>query len=212
MIKVLVVDDHTLIRTGMSLLLGSFGDIKVVGEAADGAEALRQTYQLEPDVVFLDISMPNGLDGFQIAQEIGQQLPAVKIIFLTMHEEEAYVKKALDLGVAGYLPKKSNTHNLHKAIHDVMLGKLYYQTNFSDKLIKSWVNNSNKKGALTPRELEILRLFVLGFTNVEIADKISIAPKTVENHRANMMKKLDMSRRHELIQYGLRNQFDMKNL
>lgn len=210
MIKVLIVDDHKLIRKGIIMMLDTFEDIKVVGEASEGSEAIRLSFQLNPDVIFMDISMPNGLDGFQTAKEIRQQLTHVRIIFLTMHEEEAYIKKALHLGVSGYLPKKRQKNNLYESIQQVMKGQLYYKTEFPDHLIELWKDSQKKKGALTERELEVLRFLVLGFTYIEIGGKMSISPKTIENHKANMMSKLEITHRYELIQYGLRNQFEIQ--
>ncbi|MFX3623595.1 MAG: response regulator [Ectobacillus sp.] len=208
MIKILIVDDHVLIRKGIKLLLESHQDLQVVGEAGDGAEALTLSIKYEPHVILMDLSMPDGLDGFTAIKEIRKQFPNVKIIVLTMHDEEIYIKKALMLKVNGYLLKNSHANDLHRAIMAVGRGERYFQTDIPlEEIEKKMSYPEDTQTVLTDREQDILRLTVLGYTNAQIAQKLSISPKTVESHKANIMQKLRLKGKHELIQYGIKNHY-----
>lgn len=205
--KVLLVDDHVLIRKGIVLLLNNYLDIEVVGEAGDGEEAIRLAVQLEPDIVLMDISIPNGLDGFTAAQEIRKQLSDVKIIMLTMHNQIIYIQKAIEIEANGYILKNSEGGKLYKALKTVYNGKVFYDVGLPpeqlEKLFKQ--KGKGKQGLLTVREQEIVRLTVLGYTNVQIGERLFISSKTVENHKSNIMQKLELGSKAELIQYGLTN-------
>lgn len=208
MIKVMVVDDHKLIRRGIVLILEKANDIKVVAEAESGCEAISLAIQTEPDVVLLDISMPNGLDGFSTAEQIMSDNDKIKIIFLSMHEEESYIQRAIHLQGAGYILKNSQSSDLHEAIRTVYNGKKYYKVGIpEEQLEKMFKNKDQMESILTMQERKILRLVILGFRNKEIAEKLYISPKTVENHKANIMKKLELKTKSELIQYGLSNEY-----
>lgn len=208
MIKVMVVDDHKLIRRGIVLILEKANDIKVVAEAESGCEAISLAIQTEPDVVLLDISMPNGLDGFSTAEQIMSDNDKIKIIFLSMHEEESYIQRAIHLQGAGYILKNSQSSDLHEAIRTVYNGKKYYKVGIpEEQLEKMFQNKDQMESILTMQERKILRLVILGFRNKEIAEKLYISPKTVENHKANIMKKLELKTKSELIQYGLSNEY-----
>lgn len=204
----MVVDDHKLIRRGIVLILEKANDIKVVAEAESGCEAISLAIQTEPDVVLLDISMPNGLDGFSAAEQIMSDNDKIKIIFLSMHEEESYIQRTIHLQGAGYILKNSQSSDLHEAIRTVYNGKKYYKVGIpEEQLEKMFQNKDQMESILTMQERKILRLVILGFRNKEIAEKLYISPKTVENHKANIMKKLELKTKSELIQYGLSNEY-----
>ncbi|MGE7767532.1 response regulator [Peribacillus sp. NPDC096540] len=209
MIKVLIVDDHVLIRKGIVLLLESYPDIEIVGEAGDGEEAIIYAARMQPDVILMDISIPNGLDGFTAAQEILKQLKHVKVILLTMHNEIIYIQKAIEISAQGYLLKNSQGGELYEAIKTVYNGKKYYKVGLPKERVEKLFKNKgkDKPSILTIREQEIVRLIILGYTNIQIAGKLSISGKTVENHKANIMQKLDLKKKSELIQYGLANNY-----
>lgn len=209
MIKVLVVDDHILIRKGIILLLEAYSDIEVVGEAGDGEEAILLAAKTNPDVILMDISMPNGLDGFMTSQEIMHQNKETKIILLTMHDEEVYLRKAIDINVQGYIMKKSQSSELFEAITTVYRGKRYYKAGIpSEQLDKLFDHKGeNDASVLTIREQEIVRFVILGYTNKQVSEKLHISPKTVENHKANIMAKLNLKNKSDLIQYGLNNYY-----
>ena len=208
----MVVDDHDLIRKGIILLLESYADIEVAADAGDGNEALVLAMQTEPDVVLMDISMPNGLDGFTTTKQLIQQQPNIKVVLLTMHDEEAYIRQAIQSGAHGYILKKSQGSELYEAIYHVYHGQRYYRTDLSEEQIEKMMKEKEKPvSPLTLREQEVLRLTVLGYTNKEIAEKLHISAKTVENHKSNIMNKLDIKQKHEMIQYGIKNYFsDMR--
>lgn len=209
MIKVLVVDDHVLIRKGIVLLLEKYKDIEVVGEASDGEEAIQLATQMQPDVVLMDISIPHGLDGFTATQEIMKIVDHVKVILLTMHNEIGYIQRGIEIGAQGYLLKNSQGGELYDAIRSVNNGKRYYEVGIPEEQLEKLFNQKGKekRELLTVREQEIVRLTILGYTNVEIGKKLFISSKTVENHKANIMQKLELKTKSELIQYGLANKY-----
>lgn len=208
MIKVMVVDDHKLIRRGIVLILEQANDIIVVGEAESGCEAISLAIQTDPDVVLLDISMPNGLDGFTAAEQMISDNDNIKIIFLSMHEEEAYIQRAIHLQGSGYILKNSQSSDLHDAIRTVYNGKKYFKIGIPDEQLERMFQNRKKaQSILTMQERKVLRLAILGFMNKEIAEKLYISPKTVENHKTNIMRKLNLKTKAEMIQYGLSNQY-----
>ncbi|MFN2745188.1 MULTISPECIES: response regulator [Bacillus] len=209
MIRVLLVDDHTMIRKGIRVLLEGYPEITIVGESHNGNEAIIKTNQLEPDVVLMDLSMPDGLDGFTASSQIRKLKPSVKIVILTMHDEEIFVHKAIEAGAQGYVLKNSHCELLFQAIVEVNRGKYFYKTSVSQHMISQWLKSESEKppSVLTVREKEIVRLIVLGYANKEIADQLSISVKTVENHKSNIMQKLELDSKHELIQYAIKNKY-----
>ncbi len=209
MIRVLLVDDHTMIRKGLRVLLESYSQIKIVGESHTGNDAILKANQLEPDVVLMDLSLPNGLDGFTASNEIRKSNPFVKIVILTMHDEEIFVQKAITVGADGYILKNSHGELLFQAIVEVYRGKRFYKTSVSPEIINLWLKSDAKTlpSVLTLREKELVRLIVLGYTNKEMADKLLISVKTVENHKTNIMQKLGLDSRHQLIQYAIKNRY-----
>ncbi|UED72321.1 response regulator transcription factor [Brevibacillus sp. DP1.3A] len=209
MIRVLLVDDHTMIRKGLRVLLESYSQIKIVGESHTGNDAILKANQLEPDVVLMDLSLPNGLDGFTASNEIRKSNPFVKIVILTMHDEEIFVQKAITVGAHGYILKNSHGELLFQAIAEVYRGKRFYKTSVSQEIINLWLKSDAKTmpSVLTLREKELVRLIVLGYTNKEMADKLLISVKTVENHKTNIMQKLRLDSKHQLIQYAIKNKY-----
>ncbi|RAT94696.1 response regulator transcription factor [Brevibacillus sp. Leaf182] len=209
MIRVLLVDDHTMIRKGLRVLLESYSQIKIVGESHTGNDAILKANQLNPDVVLMDLSLPNGLDGFTASNEIRKSNPFVKIVILTMHDEEIFVQKAIAVGAHGYILKNSHGELLFQAIVEVYKGKRFYKTSVSQEIINLWLKSDAKTmpSVLTLREKELVRLIVLGYTNKEMADKLLISVKTVENHKTNIMQKLGLDSKHQLIQYAIKNRY-----
>lgn len=204
--KILIVDDHLLIRKGVRLLLERIPYITEVYEADSGTAAMMLAQKYMPDVILLDLSMPGGLDGFTTARNIQATVPSTKIIVLTMHDEEAYIKKALQHNIAGYLLKNSEGNELADAIETVSRGERYYRTPLSAEQLEKLKGN-NEHSVLTPREREVLRLVALGYSNIQIGEQLSISTKTVERHKSNMMNKLALKESHELIQYGIKNDY-----
>lgn len=209
MIKVLLVDDHVLIRKGIALLLENHEDISVVGEANDGEEAIQLAYRTDPDVVLMDISIPNGIDGFTATKEIKKNLSHIKVVLLTMHNEVAYIQQAIEIEADGYILKNSQGGIMYDAIQSVFNGKVYYEVGLpKEQVDKLFKNKGNQKtDVLSTREQEIVRLTILGYTNVQIAEKLFISSKTVENHKSNIMQKLKLKGKAELIQYGITNRY-----
>lgn len=209
MMNILLVDDHVLIRKGIALLLDNYPDIEVVGEASDGAEAIQLAFQTNPDVVLMDISIPNGIDGFTAAKEIKKDNRDIKIIFLTMHNEIAYIQQAIEVGAEGYILKNSHGSIMYDAIKSVYHQKTFYEVGLPkeqlEKLFKQ--KGTAKADVLSTREQEIVRLTILGYTNVQIAEQLFISSKTVENHKSNIMHKLQLKSKAELIQYGIHNHY-----
>ncbi|KOY81687.1 response regulator transcription factor [Lysinibacillus macroides] len=209
MIKVLLVDDHILIRKGIALLVENHQKIVVVGEASDGEEAMQLAYQLQPHVILMDISIPNGMDGFTVTKELKKGLPDVKIVMLTMHNEIAYIQKAREVGADGYILKNSKSGEIIEAINSVFLGKLYYEVGLPREQMEKLFKKKGKKNIdiLSTREQDILRLTVLGYSNIEIGHKLFISIKTVENHKSNIMQKLNIKTKAELVQYAITNKY-----
>ena len=209
MIKVLLVDDHVLIRKGIGLLLTKYQDIEVVGEASDGAEAIQLAEQLRPNVILMDISIPKGIDGFTSTIEIKKHQPDIKVIMLTMHNELAYIRQAIEVGADGYILKNSQGGEMYQAIQAVYTGRNFYEVGLPEEQIEKLYKQKGKKKAdiLSTRKQEILRLTVLGYSNIQIADQLFISTKTVENHKSNIMQKLNVKTKAELIQYGIANDY-----
>lgn len=203
---VLVVDDHFLIRKGVRLLLERIDTIEQIYEAESGKEAVAIAIREQPDIVLMDLSMPDGLDGFAAARSIIQSTDATRVIVLTMHDEEVYIRKALRYAISGYLLKNSEANDLERAIVEVSRGNLYYQTSLTEEQLKE-MKEQSRETILTPREEEVLRLVALGYSNQQVAKQLDISTKTVERHKSNMMAKLQLDEQHELIQYGLRNDY-----
>ena len=204
-IRILIADDHTVVRTGLRAVLDTDPDLEVIGEAADGTETLDLAKELEPDLVLLDITMPPD-NGIQTAQRLKEALPEVIVVFLTMHEDEALLHEALRVGAAGYVIKRAEEAELLQAIQAAFRGDIYVHPVMTRALLDRPVTTSYRHRAavepLTPREREVLRLLAKGNTNRETAELLGISIRTVESHRANLMGKLGLKSRVELVTYA----------
>lgn len=208
MTTIVLADDHHVVRQGLRALLEAEADLSVIGEAADGLEVVALVERLRPNVLIVDLVMP-GLGGLEITRQVSQRTPQVRVVVLSMHATEAYVMEALRNGAAGYVLKCATAADLVKAVREVAAGRRYLSPPFSDRAIAAYAEKS--KGApldvyetLTTREREVLHLAAEGFSNPEIAARLSISARTVETHRANLMRKLSLQSQSDLIRYALR--------
>jgi DNA-binding NarL/FixJ family response regulator len=209
MIRIVLADDHAVMRRGLRLVLLEQQDFQVVGEASDGREAVRLAEALHPDVVVLDISMP-GLNGIEAARQISARQPDTALVVLSMHSDEGYVLRALKAGVRGYLLKEAPESDFIQAIHCVSQGKAFFSPAVSRTLAEDYVRQSNERDIedsydlLTVREREILQLIAEGRSNKEVAATLNLSVYTVETHRSNVMSKLNLHSIPELILYAVR--------
>jgi len=209
-IRVLLADDHTLIRTGIATLLQSSKDIQIVGEAGDGDEAIRKTGELQPDVVVIDLSMPK-LSGIEATKILRRKYPDTRVLVLTMHENEEYVFQILKSGASGYVLKSAGKEELSAAIRAAAKGEKFFSPRISQLMAEGYVRRVDQEGGgaqqpevpLTRREREILSLVVKGLTNQQIADQLYISPRTVDTHRTNIMQKLDIHDVANLVRYAM---------
>jgi RNA polymerase sigma factor (sigma-70 family) len=204
MIRVLVADDHTIVRQGVVSLLEAGGDCTVVAQASDGVEAVEQAVATSPDVAVLDIGMPR-LSGLEAVRRIRQEAPRVRILVLTMHEEEEYVVHLVKAGASGYLVKDSAATELLAAVRALARGQGYlgpYAARVLAEQYRRPEEAADPYGALTPREREVFHLVVDGKTTKEVAKQLGISPKTAENHRARLMEKLAVHNTAELVRYA----------
>lgn len=204
-LRVLIADDHTIVRSGVRLLLESEANINVVGEAVDGNQALAMTEILQPDIVLMDIAMPD-MDGLEATREIKTRWPEIKVLVLTMHRTDEYFFEVLKSGASGYVLKGANPGDLVEAVQVVGRGEVYLYPSMAQKLLKDYlsrIEGTDDSGTrLSQREKEILRLLAEGYSNKEIAEKLVISPSTAYTHRGNIMRKLNLSSRHELIRFA----------
>lgn len=203
--KVMIADDHGIVRSGITLLLERQPDIDVIGEAGDGAEALKLAIDRRPDVAILDISMPK-LTGLQAAREIKQQAPEVNVLLLSMHDDERYLYEALRVGAGGYVLKRAADQDLVRAVRAVNDGEPFLTDDAQRSLVKAWMESGEepRRDKLTDRELEVVKLIAEAHTNKQIAEILGLSEKTVESHRSNILNKLGMSDRVELVRYAVR--------
>jgi DNA-binding NarL/FixJ family response regulator len=208
-IRVLVVDDHTIVRDGICALLRLAGDIEVVGEAANGREALEMVKKLLPDVVLMDIAMPN-MDGLEATRRIHKEFPGVKVLVLTQYDDKEYVFPVIEAGASGFLSKTAGSSDLVSGIRSVYRGDSFLSPAAAKFLIEDYQQEANLRKEqdpykqLTDREREILKLLAEGYNTREIADMLVISVKTVEGHKTNLMSKLDIHNRTDLVKYALR--------
>jgi DNA-binding NarL/FixJ family response regulator len=208
-IRILLADDHTLIRRGLRLLVEQQSDLVVVGEAEDGRQAVALATSMKPDVAVLDIGMPN-LNGVEAAKQITEGESGAAVVILSMHADESYILRALKAGARGYLLKDSAESDLVRAIHAVAEGKSFFSPTVSKVLLEDYVRKLQRTGGedsydlLTPREREILQLIAEGKSNKETANLLNLSVYTVETHRANLMGKLGLKSVPELILYAVR--------
>lgn len=206
-IKLLIVDDHSIIRNGLKLMLSKNPKFKIVAEANSGQEAIDfiDKNPSEIDVILMDIYM-SGVNGIEATKIITNKYPNIKILALSMHDEEAYITSMIDAGATGYILKQADVYEISKAIESTALGKKYYSNEVSVTIINSLHKKSKDKGnELSVREMEILGLIADGLTNKGVGEKLFISARTVESHRRNILDKLDFKNTTEMIRYAIEN-------
>ncbi len=203
--KILIADDHGIVRGGLRLLLDRQPDLEVVAEATDGVEAVEQAQATRPDLCVLDVSMPR-LTGLQAARQIKAHLPDTQVLMLSMHDDERYVFDALQAGASGYVLKRDVDEALLDAVRAVGRDEAFVTGAVERSLIRDWMSDGSKgpQEPLSPREQEVLKLISEAYTNKEIAETLHLAEKTVESHRGNILRKLGMRDRVELVRYAIR--------
>jgi DNA-binding NarL/FixJ family response regulator len=206
-LRILLADDHVTVRHGLKLLIDGEPDMKVVGEASDGEAALRQAIDLKPDVVILDISMP-GMNGLAATRAIRKAQPDAIIVTLTRHADDAYLQELLRAGVKGYVLKRSAPTELLQAIRGVAAGGQYLDSTLTARVTAGFVTKQGGRSgpaapSLTDREAEVLRLIASGYGNKEIAGRLGLSAKTIEAHKANAMRKLDLNGRIDIVKYAI---------
>ena len=207
--RLLLVDDHAVVRSGLRMLLGTESDVEIIGEAGTAAEALASAADLKPDVILMDIGLPDK-SGIEATREIKAEFPEVAIVALTIHEDEEYFFKMLEAGASGYVPKRAAPEELLTAIRAAARGEVYLYPSMAKLLVRDYlVSESTDKEQsagkeLTAREQEVLTHLAEGDSNEEIAKALVISPKTVARHRENIMRKLNLHSRAELVRYAIR--------
>jgi two-component system response regulator NreC len=205
-IRLLLVDDHSILRAGLRMLFAAESDMQIVGEAGSGAEAIEAVQRLRPDVVIMDVAMP-GMTGIEATRRIKEILPETTILALTMHEDEQYFFEMLNAGAAGYIPKRAAPDDLIAAIRVVHQGNVFLHASLARFLIHDVLKGNAQPAPavepLTEREREVLTLIAEGMTSREIGEALVVSPKTVDRHRENIMSKLNMHSRVELVKYAI---------
>ncbi|WP_208629775.1 response regulator [Paenibacillus ferrarius] len=208
--KVLVVDDHAVVRSGLIMLLHGKQGIEIIGEAADGEEGIRAAQQLKPDVVLMDLNMPGGMDGLTATAELRRLMPSMAILILSMHDDDEYLFRAIHVGASGYILKSSPHEELLTAIRSVAAGNAYLYPTATKRLMNEYIErlkqgeNKDTFETLSEREKEVLALIAKGFSNKEIAEQLIISVKTVESHKSNVMEKLGLKTRPELVKFAVK--------
>ena len=206
--RIVIAEDHTILREGLRALLSSQESLEVVGEAGDGREAIRQVEELTPDLILMDLSMPK-MNGVEAIREIKRRVPETRILALTVHKAEEFILEVLQSGADGYIPKDASSNELMMAIKSILMGKRYLSPSVSNVVIEGYLASRRTSESITPwdkltkREREILKLIAEGHKNKDIADYLCISVKTVEKHRANLMKKLDLHSAAALTAYAM---------
>lgn len=210
-IRLLLADDHTVLRAGLRMLLNAQPDMEVVGEAVDGAEAVERALELKPDVVLMDITM-GSMSGLAATREIKDRIPQTRVLVLTMHDDEEYLRQMLEAGATGYVLKRAADTELVVAIRAVQRGEVFLYPSFTrvllgDLLRKRGIDSDSQQDSyelLSQRERQVLRLVALGYTSQQIADQLFLSVKTIETYRARLMEKLNLKGRAALVRYALR--------
>ena len=207
-VRILIADDHGVVRAGLRALLDGVGDLEVVGDASDGSEALRVAEQLRPDIVLLDISMP-GVGGIEVTRRLRELLPLTRVLILTVHEDGTLLREAIRAGAAGYLLKRAVEPEIMAAIHTVQRGELYVHPAMTRLLLQEPTQKSDPRRGdpkvLSRRERDVLRLLAHGYTNRQAAEELQLSVRTVEAHRASLMSKLGLHNRAELVRWAKAN-------
>ncbi|MBV7506322.1 response regulator transcription factor [Bacillus sp. sid0103] len=207
--KILLVDDHAVVRMGLKMLLNTNPEMEVIGEASEGNEGIKQALKLKPNVVVMDLSMPHGKDGLSATMELKKLMPEVNILILTMHNDEEYLFRAIQGGASGCILKSAPHDELMSAIQSVAAGDAYLHPSAQKRLMEEYLSSLKQDGndtynLLSDREKEVLTLIAKGYSNKEIAEQLVISVKTVETHKGNLMEKLQMKTRPELVEYAVR--------
>lgn len=208
MIRILLVDDHAMVRMGLKMLLDANPEMEVVGQASEGNEAIVLAEQLAPDVILMDLSMPHGKDGLTATIELKKRMPDVVILILTMHDDDEYLFRVVQSGASGCILKSAPHEELLSAIQTVAAGEAYLYPKATKRLMEDYVTrlkqgeNQDTYSILSEREREILSLIAKGYSNKEIGEMLYISVKTVETHKSNLMEKLQMKTRPELVKYA----------
>ena len=205
---IVLADDHPVVRQGLRAVLEAEKDFRLIGETGDGLETVRLIERLQPDVLMLDLMMP-GLGGLEVTRQVSQRSPRTRVVILSMHADEAYVLEALKNGATGYVLKESSADDLVRAIREVAAGRRYLSPPLSERAIETYVQRARDASldgyeSLTPREREVLHLAAEGHHNPEIAARLFISSRTVEVHRANLMRKLGFRTQTDLVRYALK--------
>lgn len=206
-VKIMIADDHSMIREGLKSLLELDGDIQVIAEAVDGKDCLDKLDIVKPDVLLLDINMPK-MNGLDVLKNMKERRIKVKVLVLTVHNEIEYLMKAVDIGINGYVLKDSESSELKKAIYSIVEGETYIQPSLIPALNAKRIEKNEdeiKIEDLTKRELEVLKLLAIGMYNKEIAEKLNISERTVKNHVSNIFKKLEVTDRTQAAVFAIRN-------
>jgi two-component system response regulator NreC len=207
-LRIFLADDHTVMREGLKSLVNAQADMEVIGEADNGRTALQKARELQPDVVIMDVSMPE-LSGIKVTEQLKRSCQKIKVLVLTAHDESGYLRQLLQVGASGYVLKKAAAEELINAIRAVASGGVYLDPTLAGKVVTGYVGSRRLKGTpqgndLSEREAEVLRLVAWGYTNKEIGSYLTISVKTVETHKANILEKLDLRSRVEMVRYALR--------
>jgi len=208
-IRLLLVDDHEVVRTGLRMLLENQEDIEIVGEASNGEEAIRLAHQLLPDVVVMDITLPD-ISGIEATHRLKERHPEIAVVALTIHEDEQYFFEMLQAGASGYVPKRAAPEDLINAIRAARAGEIYLYPSLAKALVSDYLGRKDEiteqetLEPLTQREEEVLELLAGGLSNEEIAERLFISRHTVARHRENIMRKLKLHNRSELVKYAIR--------
>lgn len=206
-IRVLLAEDHRTVRQGVRMLLDAQTDVEVVGEADNGRDAIRLARELTPEIILMDVSMPE-LNGLRATERLGAELPHVRVVALTRHTDRAYMQQLLQAGAAGYVLKQSDPAVLLQAVRAVAAGEKYLDPAITGQALSGYFGRRHGGGSvaevnLSDRETEVLRRIALGYSNKEIAARLSLSVKTVEAHKANAMRKLDMNSRIDIVRYAI---------
>jgi len=206
-LRIFLADDHTVMREGLKSLVNAQADMDVIGEADNGSLTLQKVRELRPDVIILDISMPD-LNGIQVTERLKRTGQKVTVLVLTAHDDNGYLRQLLEVGASGYVLKKAAAEELINAIRVVAAGGVYLDPSLAGKVVGGYLGNRRfgkpLHNDLSEREAEVLRLVAWGYTNKEVASYLRISVKTVETHKANIMQKLDLKSRVEMVRYALR--------
>jgi DNA-binding NarL/FixJ family response regulator len=211
-IRLILVDDHQLVRTGIANLLAGEPGFEIIGEAADAKDFFDLLKHSQPDITVLDIALP-GMSGIEITKNLHNDYPGIRILILSMHTSEEFIFNAINSGARGYLPKNTSRKELIEAIYAIQRGEEYFAESISNVILKSYIkktksdspDDEDKENLLSKREIEVLKLFAEGMTNQEIADKLFISIRTVESHKNHIMARLELKTTVDLVKFAIRN-------